>query len=74
MARPIENTERISAYITPEMRESLEQIAKDNGMRLSGFIRFVLNREIENPTDVFEGMTFSEPTEDGFLGLFVEGK
>ena len=74
MAKPVENTERISTYITPEMRVNLEQIAKCNGMTLSGFIRFILSREMQNPTNIFEGIVFTEPTGNGFADLFPKGE
>ena len=42
MAKPIENTERISTYVTPEQLNLLKVRAKEKGMTVSGYIRMLI--------------------------------
>ena len=42
MARPVENTERVSTYITPAQLEALKVVAKTKGMTVSGYIRLLI--------------------------------
>jgi len=42
MAKPIENTERISTYVKPEQLELLKAKAKEKGMTVSGYIRLLI--------------------------------
>ena len=40
--KPIENTERVSTYITSEQLRALRMNAKDKGMTVSGYIRLLI--------------------------------
>jgi len=42
MPKPIENTERISTFVTPEQLSELKIQAKSKGMTVSGFIRMLI--------------------------------
>lgn len=42
MARPIENTERVSTYISKEQLDKLQEVAKSKGMSVSGYIRLLI--------------------------------
>lgn len=42
MARPIENTERVSTYISKETLAALQEQAASKGMSVSGYIRFLI--------------------------------
>ena len=42
MAKPIENTERISTYLSSESLELLQNKAKEKGMTVSGYIRMLI--------------------------------
>lgn len=46
MPRPIENTERVSTFITKEQHKLLKKKAKDKGMTTSGFIRLLIIEEV----------------------------
>ena len=48
MGKPIENTERISTFITKDQLGTLKTKAKEKGMTVSGFIRLLI---IENIKD-----------------------
>jgi len=65
VAKPIENTERISTYVTPEQLELLRLKAKEKGMTVSGFIRMLIiegvmpqgqsaSRQAAEPVDINE--------------------
>lgn len=45
MARPIENTERVTIFITKEQLTKVQEAAKAKGMSVSGYIRLLI---IEN--------------------------
>ena len=47
MAKPIEYTERISTFITPETLDALKINAKKKGMTVSGFIRMLIHEDID---------------------------
>ena len=42
MPKPIENTERISTFVTPKQLSELKIQAKSKGMTVSGFIRMLI--------------------------------
>lgn len=42
MPKPIENTERVSTYISKETLEALQKQAASKGMSVSGYIRFLI--------------------------------
>lgn len=42
MARPIENTERISTFISTELLDAAKKKAKQKGMTISGYIRMLI--------------------------------
>ena len=42
MARPVENSERINTFVTPDVLEKLKQIAMSKGMSVSGLIRMII--------------------------------
>jgi len=42
MPKPVENTERISTFVTPEQLSELKIQAKSKGMTVSGFIRMLI--------------------------------
>ena len=42
MAKQIENTERISTFITMELLEKLKRKAESKGMSVSGYIRMLI--------------------------------
>ena len=42
MPKPIENTERVSTYMSKDALEKLQQLAASNGMSMSGYIRFLI--------------------------------
>ena len=42
MAKQIENTERISTFVSKEVLEKLKQQAKSKGMSVSGYIRLLI--------------------------------
>jgi hypothetical protein len=42
VAKPIENTNRISTFVTDEVLEALKIEAKKKGMTVSGFIRMLI--------------------------------
>ena len=42
MARPVENSERVNTFVTPEVLEKLKQIAQSKGMSVSGLIRMII--------------------------------
>ena len=65
MAKPIENTERISTYVTPEQLDFLRVKAKEKGMTVSGYIRMLIiegvlpqgqsaSRQAAEPVDINE--------------------
>ena len=46
LAKPVENTERISTYVTSEQLELLRVKAKEKGMTVSGYIRMLIIESI----------------------------
>ena len=42
MARPIENTERVSTYISKDALMALQKLATSHGMSVSGYIRYLI--------------------------------
>ena len=42
MAKPIENTERVSTFIPAELLEAAKKKAKQKGMTISGYIRMLI--------------------------------
>ena len=42
LARPIENSERINTFVTPEVLQKLKEIAQSKGMSVSGLIRMII--------------------------------
>ena len=50
MPKPIENTERISTFVTPEQLSELKIQAKSKGMTVSGFIRMLIIDGIDAAT------------------------
>lgn len=44
--RPIENTERVSTYISSEQLELLRKKAAEKGMSVSGFIRMLILQSV----------------------------
>lgn len=67
MPKPIENTERVSTFITKEQHKLLKKKAKDKGMTTSGFIRLLIIEEVGAVDTIldevdadFEAMTEAE--------------
>lgn len=58
MARPVENTERVSTYITKEAYEQLKIKAMEKGMTPSGFIRMLIIESIGKPVENYRADTF----------------
>ena len=50
MPKPIENTERISTFVTSEQLSELKTQAKSKGMTVSGFIRMLIIDGIDAAT------------------------
>jgi len=50
MPKPIENTERISTFVTPKQLSELKTQAKSKGMTVSGFIRMLIIDGIDAAT------------------------
>ena len=44
--KAIENTERVSTYISKDKLDALKQIAKSRGMTVSGYIRLLIMDDI----------------------------
>lgn len=42
MSRPIENTERVSTYVSKETLKALQEQAASKGMTVSGYIRYLI--------------------------------
>jgi hypothetical protein len=59
MPKPIENTERISTFVTPEQLSELKIQAKSKGMTVSGFIRMLIIDGIDTST-----VSSNSPTRD----------
>lgn len=51
LPKPIENSERISTFVTPEQLSRLRVRAKSKGMTVSGFIRMLIINEIDMPSN-----------------------
>ena len=45
--KSVENTERVSTYISAEQLESLKLRAKEKGMTVSGYIRLLIIESVE---------------------------
>lgn len=48
MPKPIENTERVSTYVSKDALEKLQQLAASKGMSMSGYIRFLIMEAVNN--------------------------
>lgn len=48
MPKPIENTERVSTYISKSALEKLQRLAASKGMSVSGFIRYLIIEAINS--------------------------
>jgi len=57
MPKPIENTERISTFVTPEQLSELKIQAKSKGMTMSGFIRMLIIDGIDTSAVSNDGPT-----------------
>ena len=42
MARPIENTERVTTFVPKNVMDALKKCAKSKGMSASGYIRMLI--------------------------------
>jgi hypothetical protein len=51
MARPKENTERITVFFPPEAIEKMKEEAKRRGMTVSGYIRFAVLEYLNQTRD-----------------------
>lgn len=47
MSRPIENTERVSTYITRELLAALQDQAASAYMSVSGYIRYLIAEDVK---------------------------
>ena len=48
MARPIENTERVTTFITKEQLAEIQTFARSKGTTVSGYIRMLIAEDIAN--------------------------
>lgn len=48
MARPIENTERVTTFITKEQLAEIQSFARSKGTTVSGYIRMLIAEDIAN--------------------------
>ena len=46
-AKPIENTERVSTFISKSLLEQLKVKASEKGMTVSGYIRLLIISDVE---------------------------
>ena len=46
--KAVENTERVSAYISEADLQMLKKMANENGMTVSGYIRFMIKQGINH--------------------------
>lgn len=46
--KAVENTERVSTYISEADLQMLKKMANENGMTVSGYIRFMIKQGINN--------------------------
>lgn len=44
--KPVENTERVSTYISKEQLDQLKAKAKQKGMSVSGYIRLLILEDV----------------------------
>lgn len=47
MAKQVENTERVSTFITKELLEELKKKSESKGMSVSGYIRMLIIEAIK---------------------------
>lgn len=45
-ARPVENTERVSTYISKEQLQLLKSKSSEKGMTVSGYIRLLILEDV----------------------------
>ena len=62
MPKPIENTERISTFVSPEQLTELKVQAKAKGMTVSGYIRMLIIDGIGVPAISSRGLTTGSDT------------
>ena len=62
MPKPIENTERISTFISPEQLTELKVQAKSMGMTVSGYIRMLIIDGIDAPAISNRGLSTGSDT------------
>ncbi len=48
MPKPIENTQRVSTYVSKDALEKLQQLAASKGMSMSGYIRYLIMEAVNN--------------------------
>lgn len=48
LAKPKENTERVSFYISPEQLEQLREMSRNKGMSVSQFVRATIIEKLNN--------------------------
>jgi predicted DNA binding CopG/RHH family protein len=59
MAKPIENTERISTFVTSDILEKLKGKASSRGMTVSGYIRMLIIDAVGSDDESFPGIPFA---------------
>ena len=70
MPKPIENTKRISTFVTPEQLSDLKVRAKSMGMTVSGYIRMLIVNGIN--TSVVSNDSSSEDNGASVDELFAQ--